>query len=1001
MSDVGDILNMLCEDEFDFEFMTEMYALDDYKEEYEEALELFKEEENYDEARYSLVAKAMRGEEVTIREKEEDDDKKDSDSDYEEENESKESSSDEEEEEELTPLTPEEKFKILDNLNCDDMDSDTDMDADASQETISKKNFREATKFVKARTGGKIGLLSVSSFTRGKNKMEETQLEQGQFVPFEFFGAVVVYLCAAIDIPEECMKIILSFMVSNADKIYNEVIKKVNLLFRDVLFYTTYHSKEGGGQMIECIWNNTEDDELHSKTYKVKSIPDYTVPEEVLLPQRINNEYARDDWTSLFVQCGDDMKQILRNIPHCICFVIMQIESGHETNPMLLNYWKLLNETETAFDYAIFMLVFMTEVFNVYFKRLFESQKDTSGKKRNLKVKVDYGPKKRKKREEIRVVLECCNTLFGFNVMPDSNEGGGCTIFQEIVKVMRHDIQTFDCKNIMQSVLDCLPVKADGTFDWVQFGRRGFHNYGYDYSVFNKIRDHQQFRRGKGVYLQVVPHAKCQVAITGHRGWQDCYVNDDILSYTYVWRKQHTKINEFSLNGVLLRNVAELPNVEMVGQLPTIRYYSRWVPLLTCKPTPIHMVIPGVDIVRVSHDDICNIVEQMCHDILKSYDIVTGEYQKQFYWPERSDSEHVFVLLMSMFIILQEKRRMYHDYPGYQKVTMWTNWLRNFDRFVDIDYIFSIKKHFKSYQETFTTKASTRVKHKLYDDKFKLFFQWMKHQELDQTKNDLIMTYFDFMCCEIRRNLKIIALNDPPRHVDVFYTNIHVYSRYYSRRGPVYTQRFNKVMILDSKLQVVVMNHKLGFPVITRAARRLWQMDYFRHQPTRPLLTIKDHEGVEHKVLFDITKDGNFKIPGVKHNSQKNASGKLFTTLLRSFATYKETFNQLPDLNNVFASKKHYPKKPSYFAKVYWVDDNDRVRGCVWACLYAVYRENNDLNIHVPCSMEKKLLDIPTVLEKRPREDDVVFMETKTQEEILQEQLENAGKNGEVVDCTI
>ena len=205
----------------------------------------------------------------------------------------------------------------------------------------------------------------------------------------------------------------------------------------------------------------------------------------------------------------------------------------------------------------------------------------------------------------------------------------------------------------------------------------------------------------------------------------------------------------------------------------------------------------------------------------------------------------------------------------------------------------------------------------MYDDKFKLFFQWMKHQELDQTKNDLIMTYFDFMCCEIRRNLKIIALNDPPRHVDVFYTNIHVYSRYYSRRGPVYTQRFNKVMILNSKLQVVVMNHKLGLPVITRAARRLWQMDYFRHQPTRPLLTIKDHEGVEHKVLFDITKDGNFKIPGVKHDSQKNASGKLFTTLLRSFATYKETFNQLPDLNNVFASKKHHPEKPSYFGKVY------------------------------------------------------------------------------------
>ena len=211
-------------------------------------------------------------------------------------------------------------------------------------------------------------------------------------------------------------------MVSNANEIYNKVIKKANL-FREVLFYTTYHPKEGG-QMIECVWKDRED-ELHLKTSQMKSILDYHVPPEVVLPQGINNEYARNDWTSLFVQCGDDMKQILRNIPHCICFVIMQIESGHETNPMLLNYWKLLNETETAFDYAIFMLVFMTEVFNVYFKRLFESQKDTSGKKRNLTVEVDYGPKKRKKREQIRVVLECCNTLFGFNVMPDSNEGGG------------------------------------------------------------------------------------------------------------------------------------------------------------------------------------------------------------------------------------------------------------------------------------------------------------------------------------------------------------------------------------------------------------------------------------------------------------------------------------------------------------------------------------------------------------------------------------------------
>ena len=68
------------------------------------------------------------------------------------------------------------------------------------------------------------------------------------------------------------------------------------------------------------------------------------------------------------------------------------------------------------------------------------------------------------------------------------------------------------------------------------------------------------------------------------------------------------------------------------------------------------------------------------------------------------------------------------------------------------------------------------------------------------------------------------------------------------------------------------------------------------------------------------------------------------------------------------------------------------MRGCEWACLYAVYRENDNLNIHVPSSIEKKLLDIPTVLEKRPREDDVVFMETKTQEEILQEQLENRKK---------
>ena len=119
--------------------MTEvMYALDDYKQEYEKA-QLFKEHENYDEARYGLVAKAMRGEEVTISEKEEDDDKEDSD--YEEENESKESSSDEEEEEELTPK---EKLEILDNLNCDGMDdSDTEMDADASQETFtcSKKSF--------------------------------------------------------------------------------------------------------------------------------------------------------------------------------------------------------------------------------------------------------------------------------------------------------------------------------------------------------------------------------------------------------------------------------------------------------------------------------------------------------------------------------------------------------------------------------------------------------------------------------------------------------------------------------------------------------------------------------------------------------------------------------------------------------------------------------------------------------------------------------------------
>jgi len=176
-------------------------------------------------------------------------------------------------------------------------------------------------------------------------------------------------------------------------------------------------------------------------------------------------------------------------------------------------------------------------------------------------------------------------------------------------------------------------------------------------------------------------------------------------------------------------------------------------------------------------------------------------------------------------------------------------------------------------------------------------------------------------------------------------------------------------MILDSKLQVVVMNHQLGFPSISRAARRLWQMDYFRHQPQRPTLTIKDHEGVEHDVLFDITTDGKFKIPGVKVNTQKNASGKLFTMLLRSFDTYKKTFNQLPDLNSVFASKKHYPKTLSHFAKVYWVDDNDEVKGCVWACLYALYRGNDNLNINVPYSMEKKLLDIPTVLEKRPRDD--------------------------------
>lgn len=434
------------------------------------------------------------------------------------------SSGEEEEEEDEGSVYEEESESSEDDDEYDDVveeeeEYEPEDDDLPPVDTEEKETFKTGLDIFKSVTGiATFYPLFIKAICDGncRNDLEKKYLESGQYIPPEFLNILILFMAPtlSIDLSEDVWLLILEYVQVDAKRLYADVLKpevgkddngesKWMMFRRGVIFYTTFKKDDN------IYFSGYQFFDKTSVTSKSVVLPlSYDIPKDISDAFELKQQMLQNDWTKLMPKCDEAVKEIIHSTPRVVQLFIMMIMFGKLKDNKAM---KLLESLETSSIPTMTFLALVGHLLHEYCYR--EVKKHIPRGIRRSKIDIQYGPKRRTKREQVRVILQLLNRdKIGFNMWPEHVSMD----FNEIMRVMRKDILSLNVMSRTQ-LDDLLPFKDDA-FDWPSF-KFGFYDRHCDYSRYNKLQ--VSLKKNQGLWLRIVEVPKGSLLLCHYKGWKD------------------------------------------------------------------------------------------------------------------------------------------------------------------------------------------------------------------------------------------------------------------------------------------------------------------------------------------------------------------------------------------------------------------------------------------------------------------------------------------------
>lgn len=359
-----------------------------------------------------------------------------------------------------------------------------------------------------------------------RNDLEKKYLESGQYIPPEFLNILILFMAPSlgIELSEDIWLLILEYVQVDAKRLYADVLKpevgkddngesKWMMFRRGIIFYTTFKKDDN-------IYFSGYKFDKRIVTSKSVMLPlSYGIPKDISDAFELEHQMLQNDWTKLMPKCDEAVKEIIHSTPRVMQLFIMMIMFGKLKDNKAM---KLLESLQTSSIPTMTFLALVGHLLHEYCYR--EVKKHIPRGIRRSKIDIQYGPKRRTKREQVRVILQLLDQdKIGFNMLPKHDDSMD---FNEIMRVMRKDILSLNVMSRTQ--LDNLLPWKDDAFDWPSF-KFGFYNRYCDYSRYNPLQ--VSLKTSQGLWLTIVEVPKGSLLLCHYRGWKDPCSRLDLPRY--------------------------------------------------------------------------------------------------------------------------------------------------------------------------------------------------------------------------------------------------------------------------------------------------------------------------------------------------------------------------------------------------------------------------------------------------------------------------------------
>ena len=384
--------------------------------------------------------------------------------------------------------------------------------------TEEKETFKKGLNIFKSVTGiATFYPLFIHAMRDGdcSSALERQYLDRGQYIPYEFINILMFYMANALSrrLSDDLWLHILGCLHGGAKKLYADVLKpyvgkddegesKWMMFRRGVIFYTTFRKDDNiylSGYQLDSHGK------IHSRSVYFKY--NFGIPNDIIDTSGLKQEMLQNDWTKLMPRCDEAVKDVLWSMPHVAQLIIMMIMFGELDDDKAM---KLLRSLQTS---RIPTMTFLALVGHLLHEHCYRELKQRIPRgRRQRTIDIQFGPKKRKQRDQIRVVLQLDRKKVGFNMWQEHENVS--MKFNDIMRIMRKDMLSL--KVMSKIELDNLFPWENDAFDWSSF-KFGFYNRCCDYSRYNPLE--VSLKKGDGLWLTIVEVPKANLLLRNYRGW--------------------------------------------------------------------------------------------------------------------------------------------------------------------------------------------------------------------------------------------------------------------------------------------------------------------------------------------------------------------------------------------------------------------------------------------------------------------------------------------------